>query len=239
LLLAAVLAAWLLRSTVATSLARDALSARGLTCDERFEVEVSATFDSLTVGPTRCTLEDRYLESVELLGPAEVAVTGFEPTSVQAESVRVVLRDADVPGGSSWAPQLARLNLEQRVAGLVAGLSALSRLGLPATTIARGDVLRGTDAVAQADQLSLAPAADGRADVRLERIAFEAMLGAASLTLSGVTGAAAPTVVRLEGEARARASIPLLGSVTMGGHFELDASDLDRERPTLRLRADL
>jgi hypothetical protein len=237
-LLALVGGGWALRDAVATSMARDALASRGIQCDDRFAVELSASFGSATVGPTRCTRGgEGIIESIELLGPARVELSGFEPTSVEAESLRIVLRERDVPGGSSWSPELARLYLEQRVAGLVKGLSELSRLGLPTTTIVRGDVRRGTTAMATADRLVLTPAAAGNTDVALQRIVFEAMMGAASLTLSSVTGSATASSVQLRGQATARAGIALLGSVTTGGRFELETSALDTDRPQLRLNA--
>lgn len=228
---------WLLRDTVATSLARDALSQRGLTCDDRFSVEVSALFGSATVGPTRCTRAEGHLEAIELLGPARVELSGLEPTSVEAESVRITLRDRDVPGGASWSPELARLHLEQRVAGLVKGISELSRLDLPPTTIVRGDVRRGSSALATAHQLVLTPGEGDATQVTLDRLVFEAMMGAARLTLSEVRGTAAPGTVVLEGEASARAGIALLGSFSTGGSFRLDATALESARPQLRLRA--
>jgi hypothetical protein len=237
IVLGCVVAAWALRDAVATSMARDALASRGIECDERFAVELSATFGSATVGPTRCTREGGYVEAIELVGPARVALSGFEPTSVEAESLNVVLRDGDLPGGSGWAAELARLNLEQRVAGLVKGLAELSRLGLPPTTITRGHVLRGTESMATVEGLSLTPAAGGVTNVGLRNIVFEAMLGAARLTLSDVTGTATASAVSLQGQATARAGIALLGTISTGGSFTLVTSALDTDRPELRLRA--
>jgi len=97
------LAAWALRGTLATSIARDELEARGLECDERFAVELGALFDTATVGPTRCTREGGIVAAVELRGPVTVELDGFAPASADVQSLRLSLRDTDVRGGSRWA----------------------------------------------------------------------------------------------------------------------------------------
>ncbi|HJL14381.1 MAG TPA: hypothetical protein RMH99_01925 [Sandaracinaceae bacterium LLY-WYZ-13_1] len=228
------LAAWLLRGTIATSMARDELAARGLTCDERFEVAVAPFFDEATVGPTRCSREGGILRAVELLGPATIALDGLEPGSVRAESLRLVLRDTEVRGGSRWAQALRRLNLEQRVAGLVKGISELSALPLPPTTVGHVDVVRDGDTVANASGLTLTPGSV--LQLAADRIAFTAgPMGVGRLELTEVTGTSTRARVHLEGRATARAGVGILGSVSTGGHFELDAEGLDTGAPRFRL----
>ena len=234
IVLAIPLAAWLLRGTIATSMAESELASRGLTCDDRFSVKVSALFDEATIGPTRCTREGGLVEAVELTGNATITLDGFAPSEIHAESVRVVLRDQDIRGGSGWARQLSQINLEQRVAGLIKGLAELSGMSLPKTEIARAEVFRGGDELAAVDGLMLTPS--GSTDLAIQRVAFSAVGGAATLTLNGVTGTAAPSTVHLEGDATARAAA-LLGVFSTGGEFALDASALDTASPTLRLRA--
>lgn len=237
LLAVGVLGAWALRGVVATSLARAALEERGFRCDERFAVSVSARFGSATVGPTRCAREgEGHLEALELLGPARVSLSGLRPTSVEVESLRIVLSERDVPRGSGWAPELARLNLEQRVAGLMKALGELARLRLPPTTVVRADLQRGGSTMAQAERLVLTGRGES-AELQLSRLTFEALMGAARLTLSDVTGTATAASVRLRGEATARAGIALLGTFSTGGRFDLEASALDGAEPRLRLRA--
>ena len=111
----------------------------------------------------------------------------------------MVLRDQDIRGGSGWARQLSQINLEQRVAGLIKGLAELSGMSLPKTEIARAEVFRGGDQLAAVDGLILTPG--GSTDLAIQRVAFSAVGGAATLTLNGVTGTAAPSTVHLEGDA--------------------------------------
>lgn len=229
------LAAWLLRGIIATSMAASELSSRGLSCDERFAVSLSALFDEATVAPTRCAHEGGLVEAIELTGPARIRLEGFAPSAVEAEGVRLTLRDRDLRGGSGWAQQLRRINLEQRVAGLVKGLSELSQMGLPRTSVAQAEVLRGGDTIATLRLLELTPGSP--MPVGIDRVEFTAVMGAARLTLSAVTGTATGAAVHLEGDATARAGVALLGSFSTGGEFELDASGLDSASPELRLQA--
>lgn len=234
ILVAVPLFAWILRNTIATSLAASEARARGLACDERFSVELSAGLREATVGPTRCVHAGGLVEAIELTAPATIVLDGLEPASITAEGVRVTLRDRDLRSGSGWAPALGRLHLEQRVAGLIKGLSEMSGLGLPRTVVARAEVLRGADRLATVDGLELTPGAP--TGVAIRRVSFPAVMGAAQLTLGGVTGTASRGAVHLEGEATARAGVSILG-VSTGGDFELDASGLDTASPDLRLRA--
>ncbi len=231
------LGAWLMRGTIATSIAKGELEARGLTCDERFAVEPAAFFGSATIAATRCSRADGGLvEALELVAPATVQLDGFAVASVSAENVRLVLRDQDVRGGSEWASELQRLNLEQRVAGLIKGLSELSALDLPPTSIARAEVLRGGEEMCTIEGMGLVPGES--LGLTIERVSFIAVLGAAQLTLSALTGTATRPSVHLEGQALARAGFALLGSFSTGGPFTLDATRLDTAQPQFRLRAD-
>lgn len=238
LILAIPLTAWMLRGAIATSIARSELSARGLECDERLSVAPSALFDAARIGPTRCTLEGGLVEAVELTGEAVVELDGLAPAALRAAGVRVELRDRDVRGGTGWAPALRRVRLEERVAGLVKGLSELGGMELPKTRVERVEVLRGGAELARIDQLVLTPAASKSMEVAIEQVAFAAAAGAASLTLDGVTGSATASAVQLEGQATARAGIALLGMFSTGGAFTLGASALDTDAPRFHLSAD-
>lgn len=232
-LLGAPLAAWLLRGVVATSIARGELEARGLECDDRFAVEPTALLGAATVGPVRCTRQDGIVAAVELLGPMRVELDGFEPSSAEVDALRVELRDTDVKGGSRWARALGRLNLEQRVAGMVKGLGELSDLGLPPLAAARVDVVRGEGPVATGTGLRLAPG--GSMALSAERIRFVAgPMSVGELELSDVTGFATRPEVHLEGHAVARAGLGIIG-FSAGGRFTLDARDLDTTRPRFSL----
>lgn len=235
LLLAIAVGAWLLRGTIATSVARSELETHGLRCDERFVVSPSALFGELTVGPTRCTHDGGLIEVIELTGDATLELEGFTPSALRANGVRLVLRDRNLRGGSGWAAELRRLHLEQRVAGLVKALSELGGMRLPPAHVGRAEVFRGGDELATIDGLVLTPG--DRMGVAIDRAVFTAVMGAARLTLSGVTGTATRSDVRLQGQATARAGVVLLGTFSTGGAFTLDASALDTAAPELRLQA--
>ena len=230
------LVGWLLRSTIATSMARDELSARGLECDDRFEVSLSATFDEAVIGPTRCTHEGGVVEAIELLGDLRVELDGTEATSVSADSLRFALRDANVRGGNSWADALRRLSLEQGVAGLVKGLSELSGMDVPPTRVVRTEVVRGGSPLATVTNLELTPG--GSLGLAAQRVHFSAgPMGAGQLDLTGVNGTATSSAVTLSGRANARAGVSIL-SVERGGPFSLEASALDTASPRFRLTGD-
>jgi hypothetical protein len=236
LVLGIVLVPWLLRHSIATSMAREQLTAAGLTCDERFAIEVAPFFGSASFQPTRCTSEGGQVESVELTEELEVELSGTSPTAIDATFIRVTLRDRDVAGGSSWDRNLARLNLEERVAGLVKAVGELSALPLPPTRVARVDVLRDGETITSLYEVELTPGEPMR--VEFDRIAFRAVGGAAQLTLNDVEGTSTRSDVHLEGGATARASM-FIGTVVRNGTFSLDATRLDQSRPRFTLETTL
>ncbi|MFK7988626.1 MAG: hypothetical protein AB8I08_21580 [Sandaracinaceae bacterium] len=227
---------WALRGSIATSMARGQLEERHITCDDRFSVSVGAAFGSATIGPTRCEHEGGLLEAVELLGDVTVELDGTEPETVSAESLRIVLRETDVRGGSGWASELSQLGLEQRVAGMVKGLSELGGMNLPATDIATVSVVRGTTEMATATRLRLGggtPSSLGAA-----RIHFAAGPGAmGQLTLTQVTGELSPPRVLLRGQADASVGIAIL-RVNRRGAFTMEATGLDTAAPSFTLDGD-
>lgn len=236
-LVGAPLAVWLARGAIATSIAVGELEARGLTCDDRFALELSALLDEATLAPTRCTRADGLVEVIELLEPATVTLEGFEPAAVDAPSIRLVLRDRDVRGGDRWARELSRLGLEQRMAGLIKGLSELSGMRLPPTTVGRAEVLRARDPVATAETVRLTPG--DALDAAAGRISFVAGPGGVGrLELTSVTGNATRPRVHLQGRATASAGIGPL-SVTRSGTFAVDATSLDTASPRFSLDARL
>src|SRR5262245_4159188 len=82
---------------VATSVIRDRLVEQGITCDERFAVDVGWTLDSASLAPTRCTITSREIEAIELLDPAVIELgEGFEPSAVRGGRARIDMR-AELP----------------------------------------------------------------------------------------------------------------------------------------------
>lgn len=224
------------RHAIATSMARDELARRGLSCDDRFGVEMAATFDAITVGPTRCTVATAgVVEALEILGPLEVDLDGVEPTAVRAASVRVVLREQDVRGGSRWAGALERLDLEQRVAGLVKGLSELSRMDLPPTDVAQVEVVRGGGALATGHGITLRSTAEAPLALGADRVQLVAGPGGVGqLSLSAVRGTATNARVAISGTATATAGLGIL-SLSSAGPFAIEANGLDTASPRFRL----
>lgn len=236
LLLVAVGVLWALRGTIATSLAEGQLEERHITCDDRFSVSVSATFGSATIGPTRCEHEGGLLEAVELLGDVTVELDGTEPETVSAESLRIVLRETDVRGGSGWASELSQLGLEQRVAGMVKGLSELGGMNLPATDVASVEVVRGTAQMATATRLRLGGGTPS--SIGASQIHFAAGPGGVGqLNLTQVTGELSPSRVLLRGQADASIGIAIL-RVNRRGAFTMEATGLDSASPSFSLDGD-
>lgn len=227
------------RHAIATFMAKGELERRGLTCDDRFGVEVAATFDAITVGPTRCTVRaDGVVEAIEILGPLEVGLQGLEPTQVRATSVRIALREQDVRGGSRWATPLRRLGLEQRVAGLVKGLSELSRMDLPPSDAAQVEVVRGSGMLATGRGIALRPNPGASLGLSAERVDLAAGPGGlGQLSLTGVRGSATASRVSLAGTATASAGLGIL-SLSQVGAFGVDAEGLDTAAPRFRMSGD-
>lgn len=227
---------WALRGTIATSLARSELEARSITCDDRFAVEVGAALSSATIGPTRCEHASGLLEAVELLGDVTVQLDGTAPETVAVDSLRIVLREADVRGGSGWASELSRLALEQRVAGLVKGLSELGAMALPPTDVATVEVVRGDQPIATASRMRLGGGSP--TSLNAERIHFAAGPGAVGqLTLTQVSGRASSAEVELDGQADASVGIAIL-RVNRRGRFSMAATGLDSADPSFSLDVD-
>lgn len=238
LLLGVPLTAWLLRGVIATSMARGELEAHGIECDSRFSVEPSATFGEATVGATRCTHEGGVLEAIEIVSDVTVELDGFEPSSVEADRVRLVLRRANVRGGAGWASELARLDLEQRMAGVVKGLSELSALDLPPTHANRVEVVRGDAPLGSAEDVTLTPGSP--LELEIARASFAAgPMNVGNLNLRNVTGTATDAEVTLRGRASARAGVAVIFSVERGGPFTLRATGLDTATPSFHLDGDL
>lgn len=234
LLLGVPLGIWLARDAIATSVALSELERRGLACDDRFSLSLSAGLSEATLGPTRCAHEGGLVEAVELLGDVNVPLEGFAPARVDAESVRLTLRDRDVRGGSRWASELRRLSLEQQVAGIVKGLSEVSRLGLPPTSIGRLEVVRSGEPVARGTSLVMTPEGWG-VQLGARDMTFPARVG--RLVLTHVTGHAEGGEVTLSGRATAEAGIGIL-AFSRGGAFELTAVGLDGDSPRFALSGD-
>lgn len=230
-LLGVPLGVWLARGAIATSMAQDELAARGFTCDDRFSVSLSPGLGEATLGATRCEHEGGLLEAVELLGDVQVTLEGFEPASITAESVRVVLRDQDVRNGSGWSSELSRLSLEQRVAGLIKGIAELGAMSLPPAEISRVEFVRHDDPLAHGTGLRITPAGEGM-QLALGDLSFSSTMG--ELRLSRLSGRAAADAVSLRGQASARVGIGIL-SVSRSGSFDLAATALDTASPRFRL----
>lgn len=236
IVLGILLVPWLMRHSIATNMAREQVQAAGMSCDDRFAVEVAPFFGSASFQPTRCTTEHGYVEAIELTEELEVELSGFSPSAIDAAFLRVTLGDREVRGGSSWDRDLARLNLEERVAVLVKALGELSALPIPPTRVARTDVLRDGQTIAQINGVRLTPGEPMQ--MHFDRIAFRAVGGAAQLTLEDVDGTSTRSHVHLEGDATARAAV-FIGSVTREGSFTLDATRLDQSRPRFDLDTSL
>ncbi|MCB9595527.1 MAG: hypothetical protein H6719_22595 [Sandaracinaceae bacterium] len=240
LLIGVPLVAWLLRGVIATSIARSQLEERGIACDSRFSVSPSATLGEATVGPTRCTREGGVLEAIELMSDFTVELDGTEPSSIRGDSLRIVLRSANVRGGDGWAEALARINLEQRMAAVVKGLSELSRLDLPPVRAGRVELVRGSDQLGHAENLTLTPEAGDRLGLAFTRAHFAAgPMGVGQLDLTGVTGDATPATVTLRGQASARAGVAIVFSVERAGPFTVQATGLDTASPSFHLDGNL
>ncbi len=240
LLVAVPLVAWLLRGVIATSIARGQLEERGFTCDDRFAVSPNATLSEATIGPTRCEHEGGVLEAIELLSDVSAELDGLEPTSIRGDSIRIALRGASVRGGDDWAAALRRVDLEQRMAGVVKSLSELSRLDLPAVTVGRLDLVRGGDPLGHAETVALTPGAGDALDLSFARAQFSAgPMGVGQLGLTNVTGDATPATVTLRGRASARAGVAIIFSVERQGPFTLRATGLDTAAPSFQLEGEL
>ena len=233
-LLLAGLSVWLLRGTIATSIARGQLDQRGVTCDDRFTVSLNASLSEATIGPTRCTHEGGVVQGIELLGDLTVTLDGTEPVAIEAQSLRLIIRAVNVRGGDRWAAGLRRINLEQQVAGALKGLSELAGMDLPDTTVQQVEMVRGTATLGRARAVRLTPG--DPLQISVQNVHFEAgPMGVGQLDLDGITGDATPSTVSLRGQARARAGVAIILTYERSGPFEIEATGLDSSAPRFRL----
>ena len=231
--------AWLARGAIATSMARGQLEARGLTCDSRLSVAPNATLSRATVGPVRCTRASGVVEAIELLSDFTVELDGTEPAAVRGDSLRLVLRPANVRGGEGWASALSRVRLEQEMAAVLKSLSELASMDVPDTRIARVEVVRGGTSLGHAEQLALTPRAEGLG-LSLASARFAAgPMGVGQLALTEVTGEAAAATVTVRGRASARAGVAVIFTVERQGPFTVEARGLDGASPSFRLSGEL
>jgi len=238
LLLALPLGAWLARGMIATGMAEGQLEERGFTCDDRFSVELSATFTEATIGPTRCEHAGGVLEAIELLGDLTVELDGTEPEAIRADSVRLVLRSTSVRNGAGWAETLRRVNLEEQMAGVVKGLSELGGMDLPETQLQSVEIVRGASVLGRGQQVRLT--AGSPLGITAQRVHFEAgPMGVGQLDLTDLSGTATPSAVSLRGQAHARAGVAIIFTFERSGPFTLEASALDTASPSFRLTSDL
>ena len=162
----------------------------------------------------------------------------MKPASVEADRVRLVLRRANVRGGRGWAESLARIDMEQRMAGVVKSLSELSGMDLPPTHANRIEVVRGDNPLGQAEDVTLTPGSS--LEIEISRASFGAgPMNVGNLRLRNVTGTATDSEVTLRGNASARAGVAVIFSVERGGPFTLRATGLDTASPSFHLDGEL
>jgi len=220
---------WLLRSTIATSVARSELESSGFTCDDRFEVHLSALLSDATVAPTRCEHEGGLIASLETSEPAQVEMSGLAPSLVTISQVTLTLRDQNLRGGDGWGNDTIR-SIEQRVAGLVKGLSELSEVDWPETHVAQVRVLR--DATPAADLRGMRLQTTESLNVQIAGVSFP---NTRTIVLDNVHGTATPAQVTLDGDAEVQSQISIV-SFTTDARFGITATGLDGPSPQLRLR---
>ena len=225
--------------TVATRIARGQLAERGIVCDARFHVDVAMTLGSAVIAPSRCDMAEGAVESIELVDPVDVELSGLAPTRIEAPSLRMVLRiEPPVPlGGPGLGGVLDTLHIPERIGGLARALAQLSQEELPEHThVARCEVRREGQIVAALSDVTLRH--EAALDTHVARVDLPSLgaLGVrADVGGTELRGAASADTVTLDGTLHANASVPLLGSIEREGAVHIEVTHLETDSPRLTL----
>lgn len=227
-----------LRDVVATSLARGALAAHDVSCDDRFSVAVDSDLAHATLAPSRCTFGAGAIESFELVDPVRLDLDGTRVTHVRTGNVSVVMRgegpaiDAGVLG-----PVASVMGVPARIGGLVGAAADIARLDPPAIDVPHLDVLRDGRPAVTVEALSLDDARP--IAITATRAALPGLAGPlgahADLTIEHVTGTTSVDDVRLEGDLTLSGSAPLLGDVSRAGHVVIHGEGLGSSQASYRI----
>ncbi len=201
----------------ATSRGRAELRARGIECDEHFSVDVATLLGSATISPTRCTVAEGTVETVELLDPVAIDLEQLRASRVRAGRARVALRtDPPAAASSGWGVLLQALAIPPRATLLLAGAARLAASGVPRSEVTSVEIVR-----------------TGRTLLTVQGLTAD---GAAPLRLHAARVGLPPLTQRLF-DARA-AIMPLsTGHASHTFHLALSADGLDGPAPTVVLRS--
>lgn len=218
--------------------ARSALAARGIVCDDDFAVSVDASVTHADVSPCTCTMEEGPVASFTLVEPVAVELEGEIVTQVRAGQVRVSMRgEGPAVDAGSLGPLAAMLGVPARIGSLIGAASELAVMHAPATEIASLDVEQGGRTTVHVESLALDGASPlGITATEVSLPALSGPLGAsATAEITGLSGTASASSVRLSGELALTGSAPIVGSVTRGGHVVVSGSALDTDAPSYRI----
>ena len=221
---------WLVASRLA-----DELDARGVACDP-LDADVSLLLDRVVVAPTRCTIRDGSVESVELLDDVEIDLESFEPAAARAGRIVVTLR-ADLAGAqpAGSAPVLRALGVTDRVVGLTHASAALADASLPAITATEVQVVRADRPIATLHELSIT----GRRPTAIQIARAELPTSRGDVTLRNLAVTASRETVRLAGDVEVDADLPLLGRTRREGALVVEATGLDTAQPDWSVQGSL
>lgn len=220
---------WLARSAIATSLARGALTDRGVVCDERFALSLSAFATRATIAPTRCTREIGLVSAVDLGEAVTVELQGTSPERVTVPDLTLHLNEEGLIGAAQvHGRDVRRLGMEEQVGGLILGLSELSTQRLPPASLGRVAIRRGDAGFAVLRDVTL----DGASPlgVTLERVVF----AGGRLILREVTGTATPDQVDLAGIAATTQNMVLFAA-SSEERFRVIATGLRTANPSVEV----
>ena len=221
------------RHAIVTSIAREELRARGLECDARFALEVSLALDQAIVAPTTCTLTSGDVESIELVDPVRVELTGRTPTRVEGGAARIALRDRGSFRATGWGAILDALAIPERLGAMVAGFGQLAGAGVPPIAMTSVELVRGGQPMLALGTLH----ADGSSPlgVTVERVdlpVIEGPMGArARVQLTSVRSTATASVVTMEALLDVDASMPMIGSLDQRRPVHVRVEGLDTDVP--------
>ncbi|MDQ3030881.1 MAG: hypothetical protein M3Y87_00555 [Myxococcota bacterium] len=230
----------LMRSPIATSIARARLLERGIECDDRFAVEVSWTLDDAIAAPTFCTVRSGAIESFELIDPLRVAIEDQQPSRIDGGGVRLTLREAALPADpepGEWGSILEALAIPDRVGLLMGGLAQLATSDPPPMELSSLEVVRRGESVASLAGVHV----DGATPlgVRVDRIALPALAGPlgahAAASLVALESTSTPAEVEVTGELQLEGSLSILGALRHEERLRIVGTALDTPSPSYRV----
>jgi hypothetical protein len=220
---------------VVTYAARRYAAARGVTCDDRFEADVSWNLQSVAFPPFACEVAAGPIARYELTGTTVLTLAFLRARRVTFEHLRVERRSRMV-AARSGDMILDALHIPSRLAGLCAAVAHLAELDSPGEM--RGavvEVVHGADTELRMRDVELDAKGPWQGRARVVELPAIRRLGSSALVeVHELRARATPTSAELEGTFRIQATLPVVGSMERNEPAWLEVTQPHAALPRVR-----